>query len=75
MINSKGKVQFPAEKYFLLSDVDKIKVIDKLEIADSEYNFGQHENTLISEIFAFYLNKSDIHFAICSNCSAKKQFN
>ena len=35
-----AKMQFPAEKYFPLSDVDKIKVIDKLEVADSESDFG-----------------------------------
>ena len=55
-------MQFPAEKYFPLSDVDKIKVIDKLEVADSESDFGLHGNALVSEIFAFYSNKSDIHF-------------
>ena len=55
-----AKVQFPAEKYFPLSDVDKIKVIDKIEVADSESVFSLHENALVSEICAFYLNKSDI---------------
>ena len=67
-----GKLQFPGEKSLLLSDVDKIKVVDKLEVADSESDFGLHEKALVSEIFAFYLNKSDIHFAISSNSSAKK---
>ena len=71
MINRTGKVQFPAEQYFPLSDVYKIKVIDKLEIADSESYFGLHENALVSEIFAFYLNKSDIYFAIFLNSSLK----
>ena len=61
------------EKYFPLSDVDKIKVIDKLEVADSESDFGLHEKALVSEIFAFYLNKSDIHFTISSNNSAKSR--
>ena len=69
MINRTRKVQFFAEKYFPLSDVYKIKVIDKLEIADSESYFGLHENALVSELFAFYLNKSDIHFSIFSNSS------
>ena len=40
-----GIVQFPGEKYFPLSDVDKIKVIDKIEVADSESVFSLHENT------------------------------
>ena len=31
-----GKVQYPGEKYFPLSDRTKIKVIDKIEVADSE---------------------------------------
>ena len=66
-------MQFPAEKYFPLSDVDKIKVIDKLEVADSESDFGQHEKALVSQIFEFYLNKSDIHFIISSNSSAKSR--
>ena len=55
-------LQFPAEKSFPLSDLDKIKVIDKLEVADSESDFDLHGKALVSEIFAFYLNKSDIHF-------------
>ena len=46
-----------------------------IEVADSESDFGLHDKTLVSEIFAFYLNKSDIHFAISSNSSAKKSFN
>ena len=45
-----AKVQFPGEKYFPLSDVDKIKVIDKIEVADSESDFSLHENALVSEI-------------------------
>ena len=53
-------MQFPAEKYFPLSDVDKIKVIDKIEVADFESVFSLHENALVSEICAFYLNKSDM---------------
>ena len=53
-----------------MSDVDKIKVIDKLEVADSESDFGLHDKALVFEIFAFYLNKSDIHFAISSYISA-----
>ena len=65
---------FPVEKYFPLSDRTKIKVIDKLEVADSESVFSLHENVLVSEICAFYLNKSDIHFIISSNTSAKKSF-
>ena len=68
-------MQFSGEKYFALSDVDKIKVIDKIEIADSESVFSLHENALVSEICAFFLNKSDIHFIISSNSSAKKSFN
>ena len=68
-------MQLPGEKYFPLSDVDKIKVIDKIEVADSEFVFSLHENALVSEICAFYLNKSDIHFIISSNSSAQKSFN
>ena len=41
-----AKVQFPAEKYFPLSDRTKIKVIDKIEVADSESVFSLHENAL-----------------------------
>ena len=67
-------LQFSAEKSFPLSDRPKIKVIDKFEVADSESDFGLHDKALVSEIFAFYLNKSDIHFAISSN-STKKSFN
>ena len=68
-------LQFSAEKSFPLSDVDKIKGIDKLEVADSESDFGLHGKALVLEIFAFYLNKSDIHFAISSNSGANKSFN
>ena len=57
-------MQFPGEKYFPLSDVDKSKVIDIIEVADSESGFSLHENALVSEICAFYLNKNDIHFII-----------
>ena len=46
-------LQFPAEKSFPLSDLDKIKVIDKIEVADSESVFSLHENALVSEICAF----------------------
>ena len=53
-------MQFPAEKYFPMSDRTKIKVIDKIEVADFEFVFSLHENALVSEICAFYLNKSDI---------------
>ena len=67
-------MQFPGGKYFPLSDRTKMKVIDKLEVADSESVFSLHKNALVSEIFAFYLNKSDIHFIISSNSSAKKSF-
>ena len=42
-----------------ISVIDKIKVINKIEVADSESDFGLHGNALVSEIFAFYLNKSD----------------
>ena len=75
MIQHWAKVQFPAEKYFPLSDVDKIKVIDKIEVADSESVFSLHDKALVSEIYAFYLNKSDMHFIISSNNSANKSFN
>ena len=68
----RAKVQFPDEKYIPLSDVDKIKVIDKIEVADSESVFSLHEKALVSEICAFYLNKSDMRFIISSNSSAKK---
>ena len=61
-LRRKAFLQFPAEKSFPLSDLDKIKVIDKLAVADSESDFGLHGKALVSEIFAFYLNKSDIHF-------------
>ena len=67
-------LQFPAEKSFPLSDLDKIKVIDKLEVADSESDFGLHGKALVSEICAFYLNKSDIHFCYSSNSGATKVF-
>ena len=40
-------------KVFPLSDLDKIKVIDKLEVADSESDFGLHKNTLVSEVLLF----------------------
>ena len=46
-------MQFPGEKYFPLSDVDKIKVIDKIEVADSESDSSLHEKALVSEIFDF----------------------
>ena len=62
-------MQFPGVKYFPLSDRTKIKVIDKIEVADSESVCSLHENALVSEICAFYLNKSDIHFIISSNSS------
>ena len=65
-------MQFPYVKYFPLSDRAKIKVINKIEIADSESVFSLHENALVSKISAFYLNKSDIHFIISSNSSATK---
>ena len=64
-------LHFSAKKSLPLSDVDKIKVIDIDEVADSESVFGLYDKALVSEIFAFYLNKSDIHFAISSNNSAK----
>ena len=54
-----------------MSDVDKIKVIDKIEITDSESVFSVHENGSLLEICWFYLNKSDIHFNISSNSSGK----
>ena len=57
-----AKVQFPAEKYFPLSDVDKIKVIDKIDVADSESVFSLHKNALVSEICVFYLNKSNTFY-------------
>ena len=44
-----AKVQFPGVKYFPLSDRTKIKVIDKIEVADSESVFSLHENALVSE--------------------------
>ena len=47
-------MQFPGEKYFPLSDVDKIKVIDKIEVADSESDLVFFSTALVSEIFAFY---------------------
>ena len=68
-------MQFPGEKYSPLSDVNKIKVIDKIEVADSESFVSLHENALDSEICAFYLNKSDTFYFISSNSSAKKWFN
>ena len=67
-------MQFPGGKYFPLSDRTKIKVIDKLEVADSESVFSLNENPLVSEICAFYLNKSAIHFIISSNSSGQKVF-
>ena len=70
-----AKVQFLGKKYFPLSDVDKIKVIDKIEVADSESVVSLHEHALVSEICALYLNKSDRHFIISSNSSAIKSFN
>ena len=70
-------LQFPAEKSFRLSDLDKIKVIDKLEVTDSESDLGLHGKALVSEIFAFYLNK--IHFcyifATSSIVVQQKSFN
>ena len=42
-----------------------------IEVANSESDFGLHDKALVLEIFAFYLNKSDKHFAISSNSSAK----
>ena len=68
-------MQFLAENPLTISVIDKIKVINKIEVADSESDFALHENTLVSEIFSFYLNKSDIHFAISSNSSTKEPFN
>ena len=44
-----------------------------IEVPDSESVFSLHENALVSEICAFYLNKSDIHFIISSNSSAKSR--
>ena len=70
-----GEVQFLAENPLTISVINKIKVINKIEVADSESDLGLHGNALVSEIFAFYLNKSDIHFAISSNSIAKKSFN
>ena len=67
-------MQFPGGKYFPLSDRTKIKGIDKVQVADSESDFSLHENALVLEIYAFYLNKSDIHFIISSNSSATKVF-
>ena len=65
-------MKFPGVKYFPLSYRTKIKVIDKIEVADSESVFSLHEHALVSEICAFYLNKSDIHFIISSNSSETK---
>ena len=48
-------LQFPGEKSLPLSDVDKIQVIDSLEVADSKSDFGLHEKALVSEIFAFFI--------------------
>ena len=48
-------MQLPAEKYFPLFDRTIIKVIDKIEVPDSESVFSLHENALVSEIYAFYL--------------------
>ena len=64
-----------AENSLPISVIDKINVINKIEVADSESDFGLHKNALVSEIFAFYLNKSDIHFAISSNSSTQESFN
>ena len=47
-------MQFPGGKYFPLSDRTKIKVIDKLEFADSESDLDLHGKALVSEILAFY---------------------
>ena len=68
-------MQFPGENPLPFSDGDKIKVINKIKVADSESDFGLHGKALVSEIFAFYVNKSDIHFAISSNSGANKSFN
>ena len=67
-------MQFPDENPLPLSDGEKIKVINKIKVADSESDIGLHGKALVSEIFAFYLNKSDIHFAISSNSGANKSF-
>ena len=64
-------MQFFAENPLTISVIDKIKVINKFEVADSKSDFGEHGKALVSEIFALYLNKNDIHFAISSNISAK----
>ena len=74
MVHPQGKVQFLGGKYFPLSDRTKIKVIDKLEVADSEFVYSLHEKALVSEICAFHLTKSDKQFIISSNSSAKKLF-
>ena len=66
---------FSVNIYFSLSDVDKIKVINKLEFTHFESNFALHENALVSEVFAFYFKKSNIHFAIFINNILKKFFN
>ena len=68
-------MQFPGENPLPLSNGDKIKVINKMKVADSESDFGLHGKALVSEIFAFHLNKSDIHFAISSNSGVNKSFN
>ena len=55
-------------------DIDKIKVIDKLEVTDFESNFGLYEKALVSDIFAFYFNKYNLHFAIFMTSISKKYF-
>ena len=42
LIKTWAFLQFSAEKSFPLSDRPKMKVIDKLEVADSESDFGLH---------------------------------
>ena len=68
-------MQFPGVKYFPLSDRTKIKVTDKIEVADSESIFSLHYNALVSEICTFYLNKSYIHLLFFRIVVQQKSFN
>ena len=41
-------MQFLAENPLPISAIDKIKVINKIEVADSESDFGLHKKALVS---------------------------
>ena len=47
-------VQFSVVKSLPISVIERLKDIDKIEVADSESDHGLLVNTLVPEIFAFY---------------------